>query len=181
RPDICKFYVRLSNLKRHGHATVTTYRPHTCPTSTHLGFKKRNAGWYIRDKFERDIARNKRLTVKDMQGRADVYHNMPNVGYMPMYRGRELVRERLDGNEGESFQLIPSYLEKLELMDPSTYTKLSLGPKMPDGRQRFQALFIALRSIITHSFHCVRWFFGLDGTHTRSRYGMTLLTCIGID
>ncbi|PVH67774.1 hypothetical protein DL98DRAFT_542899 [Cadophora sp. DSE1049] len=54
--------------------------------------------------------------------------------------GRELVREKLDGNEGESFQLIPSYLEKLELMDPSTYTKLSLGPKMPDSRQRFQPL-----------------------------------------
>ena len=87
-------------MKREGYATVTTYRPHSCPQSTH--------------------SQNKRITVKDMQGRADIYHNMPNVPYMPMYRGRELAREKLDGNEGESFQLIPSYVEKLEAADPST-------------------------------------------------------------
>ena len=52
---------------------------------------------------------------------------------------------------------------------------------MANGRQRFEALFIALGNIITYSFHCIRHFYGIDGTHTRSRYGMTLLTMIGID
>lgn len=103
RLDICKFYVKLFNFKRYGHVTVTIYRPYTCLTSTYLGFKKRNAGWYIKNKFEKDISKNKKLIVKDIQGRAEVYYNMPNVGFMLIYRGRELVREKLDRNEKESF------------------------------------------------------------------------------
>ena len=45
---------------------------------------------------------------------------------------------------------------------------------------RFQALFVAFRQVRSE-FSVFRPFYAFDGTHTRSRYNLTLLIAVGID
>ena len=45
---------------------------------------------------------------------------------------------------------------------------------------RFEALFVIIGEIRT-SLPTLRPFYTLDGTHTRSRYNLTLLIAVGID
>jgi len=46
--------------------------------------------------------------------------------------------------------------------------------------RRFEALFIMFRAVRA-TLSCLRPFYALDGTHTRSRYNLTLLLAVGID
>jgi hypothetical protein len=111
----CDFYLRLIEVKKQGYCAVTIYRPHVCPPRTHANFKSRNAAWYIRSKFERDIAKNRKIIVKDLRERADLYHAIPNLLYMAAWRAAERVRADIDRDEGASFQLIPDYQERVAI------------------------------------------------------------------
>jgi hypothetical protein len=172
----CDFYIRLAELKKQGHCAVTTYRPHVCPPRTHANFSSRNASWYIGNKIERDIMKNRKITVKDLRERADLYHAIPNLPYMATWRAAEKVRADIDGDEGASFQLIPDYLRRLQEADPDTYTRC----KINKHTGRFEAAFFALGPA-RKAFASLRGLVGLDGTHTRSKYGMTLLTAVMLD
>jgi hypothetical protein len=97
---------------------------------------------------------------------------------MPAWRARERLRDTLDGDEGASFNLIPAWLARIEEEEDETSVSW-LDLDITDDR-RFQALFVMLGP--TRSFlHTIRPFYALDGTHTRSRYNLTLLIAVGLD
>jgi hypothetical protein len=56
-----------------------------------------------------------------MQQRASIYHGIPNLPYMPVYRARERIIQGMDGDEGESFQLFPDYIRRLKGVDEEAY------------------------------------------------------------
>jgi hypothetical protein len=95
---------------------------------------------------------------------------------MPAWRARERLRDIIDGDEGASFSLIPDWILQITNADSTemTYTYLQTS------NTRFEALFVSLGSTIS-MLRTLRPFYALDGTHTRSRYNLTLLIAVGID
>jgi hypothetical protein len=95
---------------------------------------------------------------------------------MPAWRARERLRDMIDGDEGASFSLIPDWILQITNADSTkmTYTYLQTS------NTRFEALFVSLGSTIS-MLRTLRPFYALDGTHTRSRYNLTLLIAVGIN
>jgi hypothetical protein len=174
----CTFYIRVAQKKRGGLFTVTSYSPHNCPPSTHANFKPRNAAWYIASCLERDITINRQIKPKEIQERGGIYHQLQQLPYTPAWRARERLRNTLDGDEGASFNLIPAWILRLKEDDTAgspSYIEL----KTTIGG-RFEALFVMIGSVRS-TLNTLRPFYALDGTHTRSRYNLTLLIAVGID
>ena len=163
----------------HGRKTsrVTSYIPHDCPPSTHAKFKPRNSAWYLASLIERDVAINRHIKPKEIRERAGLYHQLPNIPYMPAWRAREFLRDIIDGDEGTSFSLLPDWIDQVKKADQtnSTYIRLKRTHE-----NQFEAIFIMLGSIRSR-LHFLRPFYALDGTHTRSQYNLTLLIAVGID
>ena len=82
----------------------------------------------------------------------------------------------LDGDEGASFALIPAWKARVEEDDNTgIYIDIEISES-----GRFEAIFVMLGSIRA-TLGTLRPFYALDGTHTRSRYNLTLLIAVGID
>jgi MULE transposase domain len=169
----CSFYIRIARKK--GLFGVISYTPHNCPPSTHTQFKPRNSAWYIASLIDRDISINRHIKPKEIRERAGLYHQLPHLPYMPVWRARELLRNTIDGDEGASFSLIPDWIKQVMNKDNSTYIQLKTTHE-----NRFEAIFIMLGSIKSR-IHLLRPFYALDGTHTRSQYNLTLLIAVGVD
>jgi hypothetical protein len=95
---------------------------------------------------------------------------------MPAWRARERLNNILDRDKGASFGLIPAWKARVEEDDDTgTYIDIEISES-----GRFEAIFVMLGPI--RATLSTLWpFYALDGTHTRSRYGLTLLIAVGID
>lgn len=98
--------------------------------------------------------------------------------YKPAWRARERLRDIIDSDEGVSFSFIPDWIQQVgqsssDEASPHISTKVSAD-------YRFEALFVMIGPIRA-TLHNIRPFYALDGTHTRSRYNLTLLIIVGID
>jgi hypothetical protein len=170
----CTFYIRVAKTKDSSFG-VTSYTPHDCPPSTHAEFRPRNSAWYIASHLERDITINRQIKPKEIRERAGIYHQLQDVAYKPAWRAREHLRHALEGDEGGNFSLIPSWCSRVSNGMANTYIHLKATADL-----RFEALFVMLGSTRA-TLHTLRPFYALDGTHTRSRYNITLLLAVGID
>ena len=175
RSKTCDFYIRVAK-RKDGFYGLITYTPHNCPPSTHNGFKERNSAWYLASRIERDVAINHHIKPKEIQQRAGLYHQLQRVPYISAWRARERLHDIIHGNEGTSFNLIPAWLSRIE--DAETANGYYYMETTDTGR--FEALFIMFGAIRA-TLSCLRPFYALDGTHTRSRYNLTLLLAVGID
>jgi MULE transposase domain len=169
----CSFYIRIA--QKNDFFGVTLYTPHNCPPSTHIQFKPRNSAWYLASLIERDVNINRHIKPKEIRERAGLYHQLPDVPYMPAWRARESLRDIIDGDEGISFSLIPDWIDRIKKADNTTYIQLKTTHE-----NQFEAIFVVLGSIRSR-IHLLRPFYALDGTHTRSQYNLTLLIAVGID
>jgi hypothetical protein len=170
----CTFYIRVGKNKDNSFG-VRSYTPHNCPPSTHTQFKPRNSAWYIAGRLERDITINRQIKPKEIRERAGIYHQLQDITYKPAWRAREHLRYTLEGDEGGSFSLIPSWCSRVSNDMENTYIHLKATKDF-----QFEALFVMLGSTRA-TVHTLRPFYALDGTHTRSRYNITLLLAVGID
>lgn len=171
----CPFHIRVAQQKD-GFFGVITYTPHDCPPSTHSGFKQRNSAWYLASLVERDITINRHIKPKEIRERATIYHHLPSVPYISAWRARERLCDTLNGNEGASFKLIPTWIERVKAVQGDDfYTALQTSEN-----GSFEALFIVFGPI-NLGIQTLRPFYAFDGTHTRSRYNLTLLIAVGVD
>jgi hypothetical protein len=171
----CSFYIRIAQ-RKDSLFSITSYTQHDCPPSTHAKFKQRNSAWYLASLVERDVTINRQIKPKEIRERAGLYHQLQQVSYMPAWRARERLRDILDGDEGASFSLIPSWVSRVVEADPlDTFVDIEVS-----DNNRFEAIFVMLGSTRA-TLHTLRPFYALDGTHTRSRYNLTLLIAVGID
>jgi MULE transposase domain len=169
----CSFYIRVAQKK--DFFGVTSYTSHNCPPSTHTRFKPRHSAWYLAHLIERDVNVNRHIKPKEVRERAGLYHELQNIPYMPAWRAIERLRGIIDGDEGTSFSLFPDWIDRIKKADKRTYIRLKTTKD-----DRFEALFVMLGSIRSR-IDCLRPFYALDGTHTRSQYNLTLLIAVGID
>jgi hypothetical protein len=177
RSKSCDFHIRVAK-RKDGFYGAITYTPHNCPPSTHSGFKERNSAWYLAGRIERDVAINHHIKPKEICQRAGLYHQLQRVPYMSAWRARERLHDVIYGNEGASFNLIPDWLLRVETAEADTangYLHLEIT-----DTGRFEALFMMFGAVRA-TLSCLRPFYALDGTHTRSRYNLTLLLAVGID
>jgi hypothetical protein len=79
-------------------------------------------------------------------------------------------------NEAESFAKFPAYAERFEAADPDNFCRIAFHK----ATGHFQAAFFAPAGL-RHAQLKLRPFIGIDGTHTSSRFQMTLLIAGGID
>lgn len=171
----CSFYIRIAQ-RKDSLFSITSYTQHDCPPSTHAKFKQRNSAWYLASLVERDVTINRQIKPKEIRERAGLYHQLQQVSYMPAWRARERLRDILDGDEGASFSLIPSWVSRVVEADPlDTFVDIEVS-----DNNRFEAIFVMLGSTRA-TLHTLRPFYALDGTHTRSQYNLTLLIAVGID
>jgi hypothetical protein len=175
RSKSCDFHIRVAK-RRDGFFGVITYTPHNCPPSTHSGFNERNSAWYLASRIERDVTINRHIKPKEICQRAGIYHQLQRVPYMSAWRARERLHNTIYGSEGASFNLLPAWLLRVETAETANgYIHLETTDS-----GRFEALFIMLGAVRA-TLSCLRPFYALDGTHTRSRYNLTLLLAVGID
>ena len=102
----CSFKLRVAS--KHSLFRITSYTLHDCPPSTHANFKQRNSAWYLASLVEREITINRKIKPKEIRERARIYHKLQRVPYMPAWRARERFLDTLNGDEGASFNLIPT-------------------------------------------------------------------------
>jgi hypothetical protein len=170
----CSFYIRVAR-KKNGLFGVTSYTPHDCPPLTHVRFKPQHSAWYLASLLDRDVNVNRHIKPREIIERAGLYHRVQDVPYMAAWRARERLRDIIDGDEGASFSLIPDWIDRVKMADNTTYIELKTTQD-----DRFEAIFVMLGSIRSR-IQCLRPFYALDGTHTRSQYNLTLLIAVGID
>ena len=80
------------------------------------------------------------------------------------------------GDEAESFAKFLAYIERFQAADLDNYCKI----KKHKETGNFQAAFFALVGL-RYTHMSMRSFIGIDGTHTSTRFRMTLLIAGGID
>jgi hypothetical protein len=168
----CSFHIRLTR-KKDSFFGVTTYTPHNCPPLTHSGFKQRNSAWYLASLVERDVTINRHIKPGELRERAGIYHSLPRVPYISAWRARERLLNTLNGDEGASFKLIPAWIESIKTAQEDGF--YAAWQSSENGC--FEALFVMLGPI-NIGIQTLRPFYALDGTHTRSRYNLTLRVAI---
>ncbi len=95
---------------------------------------------------------------------------------MAAYRTIQATIAEMYGDEADSFAKFPALAERFIAADSDNYVKIRTHPTTG----HFQAAFFA-PAATRHAAELLQPFYGVDGTHTSSRFRMTLLLCGSID
>ena len=142
-----------------------------------MPFKPRNSAWYLASLVERDVNTNRHIKPKEIREQVRLYHRLQNLPYILAWRARECLRHTINRNEGVSFSLIPDWIDRVKKADRDNLTYIRLKTTYDN---RFEALSVMLR-LIRSRLRCLRPFYVLDSTYTRSQYNLTLLITVRID
>lgn len=168
-PSICNFRVRISVFKKLDEAKLTVLVPHTCPASTHYGWRTANSVKVLATNSlsvaavvdDRKIKSRQIQTIERLQ-------RGHKIAYMPAYRTREKILRNVYGDEAESFQLIPSMLEAMK--GDNNHCEYNL---QVDKSKQFHRCWFVPKATINAFRHCRR-FVAMDGTHTKVSYPIIL-------
>ncbi|XP_048596358.1 uncharacterized protein LOC106422330 [Brassica napus] len=109
-----------------------------------------------------------------MQGDHDVH-----ISYWKAWRSREVALDYAKGSSGASYNLLPTYLEKLVMANPGSITQIHT--EYADGiGHRFKYMFMALAASI-EGYRFMRKVVIVDGSHLRGKYAGCLLTASAQD
>jgi hypothetical protein len=88
-----------------------------------------------------------------------------------------MLLEEIEGNEADCFPKFPAYIEKLKASDSQNMTQLDITED-----NTFQAVSFA-PAVLRWAFRneCLRPFTAIDACHTKSKFCMMLMLCVGID
>lgn len=105
-------------------------------------------------------------------------HDVP-ISYGKAWRSREVALDYAKGSAGASYNLLPSYLEKLVAANPGTIAEVHT--ESTGGiDDRFKYMFLALAASIA-GFKYMRRVIVVDGTHLKGKYAGCLLTASAQD
>ena len=105
-------------------------------------------------------------------------HNV-NISYWKAWRSREVALDYAKGSSGESYKLLPDYLQRLVVANPGTITHMETQFEAGFGH-RFKYMFLALAASV-NGFKRMRSVIIIDGTHLRGKYGGCLMTASAQD
>ena len=91
------------------------------------------------------------------------------ISYNKAWRGKQIAASDIRGAPEMSFELLPSYLHTIKMLNPGTVTHLVV-----DEEQKFKYLFVALGACI-EGFKAMRKVIAVDGTFLKTKYKGTLI------
>jgi cytochrome c553 len=170
----CGFRI-LASKSSVGVVSITVFKPHTCSPRVHYNNPRAHGVSYLIEHHRASIINNQNITAAQI--RSDERLRFSNtISYRQAYRTIQAVLTEMYGDEAESFAKFPAYAERFQAADPDNYCKI----KKHKETGNFQAAFFAPVGL-RHAHMSMRSFIGIDGTHTGSRFRMTLLIAGGID
>lgn len=155
--------------------SITVFKPHSCSPAIHYNNLKSHSVKYLIEHHRAAIIDNRKITAAQIRSN-ERHQYSNNINYLQAYRTIQAVLEEMYGEEAESFKKFPAYAERFEAADSENFYKLAFH----EATSYFQAAFFAPASL-RHAQLKLRPFIGIDGTHTGSRFRMTLLIADGID
>ncbi|KAL0701784.1 hypothetical protein Bca4012_057906 [Brassica carinata] len=112
--------------------------------------------------------------MQAMEGDHDV-----RISYGKAWRSREVALEYTKGSSGESYNLLPAYLNNLVNSNPGSITDVHTEYTEGFGH-RFKYMFMALSASI-EGYKFMRKVVIVDGTHLKGKYSGCLLTACAQD
>jgi hypothetical protein len=155
--------------------SITIFKLHTCSPAVHYNNRQAHSVSYLIEHYRAAIIDNRKITVAQIRSNERLMFNN-NISYMPAYRTIQAVLTEMYGDEAESFAKFPALRERFIAADEYNSFQVSYHAET----NHFQAAFFA-PGCIRKAARWIRKFFGVDGTHTGSKFRMTLLVAVGIN
>ena len=159
----CKWALRAAKIKNSDRFSLRTYyNMHTCSTSS-VDVRNRQATTelvadMLRKEFPGQLDTPAPSRVVDMMRNRGV-----SISYHKAWRGKKKAASDVRGAPEHSFELLPSYLHMMKIVNPGTITHL-----LVDNDQRFKYLFIALGACI-EGFKAMRKVIAVDGIFLKTK------------
>ena len=171
----CKWALRAVRITNSDRFSLRTYyNTHTCSASS---VDKRNrqatadlVSDMLKKEFPGQLETPTPKRVIDMMKNRGV-----SISYFKAWRGKRKAASDVRGAPEVSFEILPSYLHMIKLMNPGTVTHLEV-----DEDQRFKYLFIALGACI-EGFKAMRKVIAVDGTFLKTKYKGTMIIATAQD
>jgi len=170
----CGFGIRASKSSKQV-VSITVFKLHTCSPAVHYKNKQAHSVAYLIEHHRASIIDNRKITVAQIRSNERLLFNN-EISYQQAYRTIQAVLTEMYGDEAESFKKFPALAERFIATDEWNYCAYSYHPETC----HFQAAFFAPRGIRLAARY-IRSFIGIDGTHTGSKFRMTLLIAVGIN
>ncbi|KAL0802869.1 hypothetical protein Bca101_058045 [Brassica carinata] len=176
----CKWRVYAVILKNTKMFEVrTVYLQHSCTVDDRCGYQSQATHTVIGGMMKARFAGRRggprpNDIMQTMEGDHDVH-----ISYWKAWRSRKVALEYAKGSSGASYNLLPSYLNKLVCSNPGTiidvYTEYAEGIG-----HRFKYMFMALSARI-EGYKYMRNVIIVDGTHLWGKYAGCLLSASAQD
>jgi hypothetical protein len=176
----CAFEIGIVAHPSNGQAKITKYKPHTCPDSTHYGWRWPNWAKHVARHHRETVGSD--LSIRPVQIKKAEHHQWGHqIRYMQAWRTRRLIQREVEGDEEQLYKkIIPLLCRMRSQRDDAQEHDGAFTAWKTDSNNRFQALLV-LPYAGLRAFRHVRKFFTLDGAHLSSPYGGVLLTAAGLD
>ena len=174
KEDSCGFGIRAFKSSKEV-VSITIFKPHTCNPAIHYSNPQAHSVSYLIEHHRAAIIDNRKITTHQIRSNERLQFNN-EIGYMPAYRTIQAVLTEMYSDEAESFSKFPALAERFRAADPVNYCKIAHHKQTG----HFQAAFFAPAGC-RNATRFMRQLIGIDGTHTGSRFWMTLLIAVGID
>ena len=170
----CGFSIRAATSSKEV-VSITGVMPHMCSPVVHYNNRHAHAVSYLIEHHRAAIIDNRKITPAQIQSNERLQYNN-EIGYMPAYRTIQAVLTEMYGDEADSFSKFPALAERFQAADSDNYVKIAYHKETG----HFQAAFFAPVGL-RNAGRFVRSLVGIDGTHTGSKFRMTLLIAMCID
>lgn len=110
-----------------------------------------------------------------------------DVGNVKLWRARQKVRTKAEGDHKESFKKLRCYAQMILQTNPGSLVVLQsefppdTNPEDINAIPTFQRIFLCYAGVKEGFLSGCRPFIGVDGCHLKGRYKGVLLTAIGVD
>ena len=159
----CPFRIRLSRTNDIDECKLTILVEHTCPISTHQGFRSAHSVSHLVENHLAAVADNRTIGPKQIQSSERLQHGN-SITYKQAWRTKEFLRLQIDGEDSQAFRKIPALLSAMAGDEEDTYWKLQ------NHGGRFQRCFVA-PAATRHAFQYCRRFVALDCSNVMIDFG----------
>ena len=112
---VCKFKIKASLLIKKK-VVIIIFIAHSYSFVTYYKNKQFLALWYLKDYYKVSLINDRSLTPAQIQTTERLRFNN-NINYQQVYRLKQVLLDKIDGNKTDSFVLFSAYIQWLENSD----------------------------------------------------------------
>ena len=174
KDEDCGFWIRAAKNSKEV-VSITRFKPHSCSPAIHYNNPRSQSVRYFMEHHRAAIIDNWKITAAQI--RLNKHLQFSNtISYLQAYCTIQAVLTKMHSDKAESFVKFPAFGERFEAADLDNFCRFAIHV----ATGHFQAAFFAPAGL-RHAQKKLQPFIGIDGTHTGSRFRITLLIAGGID